>query len=124
MLAHLSREPDPDDGPGAFGLDCTPLSELHTISETTRVLERVRTPGGWAVAALCAPTLIHVRNDPSRRHRAWFVHVVTRDGQRASRLSVPADHTLSGPSTVPHGRIDRCLARFVTAPTDPGVRPA
>lgn len=115
VLAHVSAEPRPAGCDGAFGLYCTPLHELDTIEEVTVVLEAVTIPSGWLAAALCAPTSVRVSDVPSGRRAAWFVHVVTRDHGRASRLAVPGDHSLSGPATVPRHRLDRCLGRFVGA---------
>lgn len=118
ILIHTEDEPATtfDDVP--FGLFCTPLVELTTIEDTVKVLSRIRVPGGWRLAGLCAPTSIRVPtpvNGGTRRLDAWIIHVVSASGAAASRLGVPDALELSGPT----GAIDAthplhaCLARLV-----------
>lgn len=113
VLAHVAREDDPPDGPGAYGLYCTPLEPLETIHQAVALLERVRPPGVWEVVGLCAPTSIRRPDGAAGRHAAWFVHVVGRHGGRASRLAVPADPRLCGPVSTGENRIDHGLRRLL-----------
>lgn len=113
VLVHVSTEARASDD-AAFGLVCTPLTGLRTLDTAITVLERFSSPTNWTVAGLCSPTSIRF----SGGHRgAWFIHIVTRAGQRASRLCVPGEHELSGPVRGPRAghRLDRCLGDLVGA---------
>lgn len=123
ILVHGCSEGRPPGAIGALGLYCTPLDELSTLDAVTTVLEQVTRPVGWRIAGVCSPTTIRATRRIGSHPTAWFVHVVTAGGDRASRLCVPDELSLSGPTTpgVAVDRLDRCLRRLVTP--DPRSHP-
>ena len=117
-LVHVDRGPDPFDRAAIVEIGLTPLTGATSLPDVMTTLAGWCAPPTWYAVGVSAPASLRstrahgldVRCRPAR-----VVHVIGRGGERSTRLSVPDEPRLSGPTDgLPaDSPLDRCLRRVL-----------